>query len=297
MVDEVHGDLASNRRIWNEQFRRITPGPLAERVRDPRAWLASEDRATSFRALMPPDVVDRLDGSRVLELGAGASGLSLVMAQLGASVVALDIAEESARLNAEAASLLGITDRLRPVAGDLVAVLAATPPGSFDVIVCQAFWHHLTHELEEQYLPMVARVLATDGEVRSFEPAVNSRLLDRLRWTIPVKGRPSMLQRERFRAWLEQDAHPERDNSARHFRRVGERHFRTVEITSYGGIERLHRFAARGVSRRPGLRRALVAVDAMVPSRLQDVIARSQLIVHRDPIGTSGAAERASTPS
>ena len=83
--------------------------------------------------------------------------------------------------------------------------------------------------------------LKPDGGARFVEPAVNNLILDKLRWMIPVPGRPSSLNIKKFKEWQINDPHPIRDNSGKHYKVLGHTNFKEVRIQSLGSIERFHR--------------------------------------------------------
>src|SRR5690606_22241227 len=94
------------------------------------------------------------------------------------------------------------------------------PSSYFDFIVGKAFLHHLSLPIEKKFIKETARLLKCDGEARFFEPAVNSKLLDEIRWHIPVNNRPSKFRKNSFKKWREEDPHPERTFSSGHWKKV-----------------------------------------------------------------------------
>lgn len=269
-----------NRAHYDLVFQATDRDQLLDKVRNFDAFL---DEATvtdtSWVGLYVGNFRHNLRGRRILELGAGDGLNALIMAALGADVVAVDIAAESARVIRDVASRIRLSGEVEALTGDLADMDFAS--GGFDYVVGKAFLHHLTHEQEDAYLRAVSKVLRPYGEARFFEPAQNSEALDWLRWTIPVPGRPSSLNRGAFREWRARDPHPERDNSSAHYRRVAERYFRDVEILPLGGIERLHRVLPRLGNR--AFRRLAFRLEAAVPRPIQLRIARSQTLLLRQP--------------
>src|SRR5690606_36048904 len=109
---------------------------------------------------------------------------------------------------------------------------------SFDFVIGKAFLHHLSLPVEKEFLKEAGRLLKPNGEARFFEPAVNSKILDFIRWYIPVKDRPSKLDREAFKKWTEMDPHPDRSFSSKHWMKVGKEIFEEVSIIPIGTLER-----------------------------------------------------------
>lgn len=274
-------NLEVNREHFDERYREVDVERIVRRVRDHQAFLADATATdTSWLGLYGDGFATRLAGRRVLELGAGDGLNALVMSALGAHVVAVDISSGTARIIEAAQAQLAPDRPVEAVTGDLVEL--ALPGGSFDFVVGKSFLHHLTHEQEDRYLAEVARLVADDGEARFSEPAVNSRLLDQVRWLVPVPGRPSRLQRRKFDAWRRDDPHPDRDDSSRHHRAAGARWFEHVEVVPHSGLERLHRLLPEG-ERNRRFRRFAHRVEARLPGRVAEWAARAQRIVLTRP--------------
>ncbi|HEX2205520.1 MAG TPA: class I SAM-dependent methyltransferase [Longimicrobium sp.] len=282
--------LEQNRTHYQDVYARVRAGDV---VRAARAKAASLDRViqvhTSWAGLYMGGFQHRLDGARVLELGAGDGVNALVMASLGARVVAIDIAEASAALVEEAARGLGVEDRVQALTGDFAVM--KLPPGSFDFVVGKAFLHHLDPEQEGRYLRKAAEVLRPEGEARFLEPACNSLVLDRLRTLVPVPGRPSALARRAYAEWLANDPHPVRDNSSWHYLEAARRYFGHVEATPLGALERFHRLLPRGRMNH-AFRRWALRAERRFPAPVRLVLARSQTLVFREPLAARSAGPR-----
>jgi 2-polyprenyl-3-methyl-5-hydroxy-6-metoxy-1,4-benzoquinol methylase len=273
-------NLEKNREHYDASYSQVDVPKLAEKVRDPRAFVAQARWTGSWFGMFFGGFDQRVRGKRVLELGCGLGLNALALAGLGAAeVVAVDIAAQSELIISQVAALLNL-ENIRAVTGDFTRLLF--PAQSYDFVVAKSFVHHLTHDLEEQYVAKVAKLLKPDGEVRWVEPAVNSLWLDRLRWLVPVPGRPSILARKAFAAWKARDPHPVRDNSAAHYQRVGEKYFYEVEITPYGSIDRLHRLMPRGRFH-DAFRRWAHRIETRLPMGFRRFAARVNIIVYRRP--------------
>jgi 2-polyprenyl-3-methyl-5-hydroxy-6-metoxy-1,4-benzoquinol methylase len=240
----------------------------------------------SWHGFYYQDFASALRGRRVLELGSGDGLNATVMAMLGAEVTATDVSTESVRIIEQIASRAGLT-HLRALRGSMEELRGEE--GSFDYVVGKAFLHHLPHPVEASCLEQAARLLRPTGEARFFEPAVNSALLDRVRWIVPVPGRPSALSRRAFKRWKAEDPHPERDNSSDHYSAVGGLFFREVHIVPMGSLERFYRLMPRSRLQRR-YRQWSHRLDERLPMWLRWKAARSQLIVFRRPMGRPGEA-------
>jgi SAM-dependent methyltransferase len=202
------------------------------------------------------------------------------MAALGAEVTANDIAEKSGEIVAKINASGLLENPIHFVQGDFLK--AEFPAATFDLVVGKAFVHHLTHEQEAAFYKKIAQLLKPDGEVRFVEPAVNSKLLDALRWMVPVPGRPSSLQTKKFAKWKANDPHPERDNSSKHYKKLGLKFFNDVEIIPVGAIERFHRLFPRSKNNR-AFRRKAYLWEEKLPLGIQRYFARAQTIIYRGP--------------
>ena len=158
---------------------------------------------TSWFALYQKDFRTNIKGKKVLEMGCGDCVNAAVMAALGAEVYANDIADSSGEIVEALNEAYKFETPIRFVSGDFLK--NELPSKSFDFAVGKAFLHHLELPVEEKFLKETARLLKEDGEARFFEPAVNSKLLDELRWYIPVKGRPSKFYKAEFSEWKKSD--------------------------------------------------------------------------------------------
>jgi SAM-dependent methyltransferase len=273
-------NLRRNREHYDSEYTRINAEALVAKVRRLNAFFDDATKTdTSWHGFYHGGFRDRIAKKRVLELGCGDGLNALVMAAFGADVVAIDLSIETERILKEAASKLHIAN-VQVFVGDFAAI--PFEPRSFDFVVGKAFLHHLTHELEDRYLSKAAQLMKPVGEARFFEPATNSAFLDKLRWTIPVPGRHSILNKRRFLEWKEHDPHPARDNSSDHFRRVGKKYFNEVSIVPVGSIERFCRIMPQGSFNRR-LRRWAHRVEVRLPMWFRFKAARSQLIVFGHP--------------
>lgn len=273
--------LRKNEEHFDQVYAGVNLDRLVEKARNVEKFLANALKVdTSWRSLYHDGFAERLNGKQVFELGSGDGLNALIMAGLGAQVVANDISSESARLINTAAARLGLKN-IKTVTGDFSKLDFS--PGSFDYVIGKAFLHHLTPETEAEYLPKVAQLLKPDGEARFFEPAMNSAWLDQLRWMIPVPKRPSKLSKVAFAEWKRNDPHPERDNSSAHFIRLGQSLFSEVRIVPIGSLERFCRLIPTGNSLRRAYRARAYQVEATLPNWFQFKAARAQLIVYRAP--------------
>ena len=269
---------ATNQRHYEEKYSTLDPSGLIERARDLTFFHEAIHAHTSWFGLYLDGFQKQVANKTVLELGAGDGLNALLMARLGAKVIAIEISQSAVDNLSRAADTLGL--EVTALCGDLLEMDLPT----VDYVVGKAFLHHLTHETEDRVLRKAAASLDPSGEARFFEPAVNSRMLDTLRWMVPVTGRPSSLRRVKFAKWKQNDPHPDRDNSSSHYAEAAAKHFGKVRIVPLGGIERFRRLAGH---RRWGLafgRSALAFERRFVPEGIHRHFARCQLIVMSAPL-------------
>ncbi len=234
---------------------------------------------TSWFGLYQNNFRKKIKGKKVLEMGCGDCTNAAVMAALGAEVYANDIASASGEIVRKLNENYSFKHPIIFVDGDFLENNLTSQ--SFDFVVGKAFLHHLTIPTEKLFLKETARLLKADGEARFFEPAVNNKILDEIRWHIPVRGRPSKFNTKAFKLWKENDPHPDRSFSSKHFKKVGEKYFKEVEIISFGTLERFSRILS--ISKfRIRYRRWAFKIEKYLPEFVNDSFARSQLIIYKN---------------
>jgi ubiquinone/menaquinone biosynthesis C-methylase UbiE len=272
-------NLEKNKHHYDFVYGNTQVQRIIDRARNYDAFLDDALKTdTSWHGMYQNNFRNCLMGKKVLELGAGDGMNSVIMALLGAEVIATDISDGTMIIIEEVNNQVGTEIQTR--IGDLNSLQFQEE--SFDFVIGKAFLHHLTHNLERDYLCKTAKLLKKEGEARFFEPAVNSKLLDTIRWMVPVPGRSSSLMRSSFQAWKEKDPHPIRDNSSEHFQRVGSLYFSEIQIVLIGSIERLCRLLPAGNFNRR-FRRWAHRLEPLLPGWFRYFAARSQLIVYRRP--------------
>ena len=279
-VDYSTETLARNEEHYDEKYKSVNVDCVVRIVKNLESFLEDAIKTdTSWHGLYQNDFAKHIVGKKVFEIGCGDGLNAIIMAKLGAEVVANDISSESGRIILQAAKTLGLNN-IKPLTGDFASI--SMDSHQFDIVVGKAFLHHLTHEVEDQYMSKIQRILKPGGESRFFEPAVNSLWLDNLRWMIPVSGRPSSLSRKAFAAWKATDPHPIRDNSSSHYLMLGEKYFEDVSVQPIGSIERLCRLLPKGQLNRR-YRRWAHRMERRLPMFFRAFAARSQSIIFRNP--------------
>jgi 2-polyprenyl-3-methyl-5-hydroxy-6-metoxy-1,4-benzoquinol methylase len=230
-----------NRKAFTESYATEEPERIISNVRRGADFL-TESRAmwVGDKCFWYGELVDRLPGARVLEIGCGTGASSLMMAQLGAAqVTSLEINDTTKPMLEHMASTMGFADRIEVRIGDVLTM--DLEPGSYDLVVCQSVLHHVVTSQEDEFIARTAELLAPSGMTRISDPSVNSKTLDAIRWAIPTAWRPSSFQKEKFAAWRAQDEHPVRDNSTNHVAALLTKHYGRVDSMTAGVTARLHR--------------------------------------------------------
>jgi len=235
---------------------------------------------TSWFGLYQNNFREKIKGKKVLEMGCGDCTNAAVMAALGAEVYANDIASASGEIVRKLNENYNFKYPIKFVEGDFLNNRLTSQ--SFDFIIGKAFLHHLTIPKEQLFLKETARLLKLDGEARFFEPAVNNKVLDQIRWLIPVKNRPSKLQLKAFKKWKEEDPHPDRTYGSRHFEKAGEELFQRIQIIPVGTLERFNKFVTRKTLN-IRFRRWALKNEKRIPDPLNLALTRSQLIIYTNP--------------
>jgi SAM-dependent methyltransferase len=278
MNPSVEDFVQVNRDYYNNLYSGVAVSECVRQVSDLDNFVRMKRNNTAFLGLYFDRFEARLPGRRVIEFGFGDGVNALFMAQLGAAVWAVEISEEACRNLAEAARRLGV--EVHVLCGDFREL--DLPEA--DLVVGQGILHHLDHSLENELLSRVASLLRPGaGTARFVEPAVNSRTLNSLRWAVPLRDRPSCLQRKAFQQWQSADPHPPRHNSTRHFVEAGRQHFSQVEVTPIGGLERFRRLISHHGRNHAFAEWALGFERRHLPRWLHLPLARSQVITYSGP--------------
>ncbi len=232
---------------------------------------------TSWVGLYYNNFKDKLKGKKILEVGCGDCLNSAIMASLGAEVYSNDISSVSGDIIQSLNQHCNFKYQIKFINGDITK--SELQSDFFDIVIGKALIHHLTHEQELNLMRFAFKILKKDGMLRYFEPAINNKFIDNIRWALPISGRPSSLQKQAFAKWKANDPHPERDNSSKHYRQMGEDFFDTIVIIPIGTLERFHKFMPKGNLNRK-YRRLAFKLERLLPHYINSSFARSQLIVY-----------------
>ena len=125
-----------NKLHYDERYKVTDVDRLVATVEQMPAWLADQvSTHNSWRSFYHGGLADRLAGARVLELGAGDGLNALVMASLGAHVVATDISEMTPKLVHAARERLDLAGSIEGHGGPIADWADMIEPRSFDFVV------------------------------------------------------------------------------------------------------------------------------------------------------------------
>ncbi|WP_298556285.1 class I SAM-dependent methyltransferase [uncultured Algibacter sp.] len=280
---ESISNINKNRDFYDNKYKSVNVSGLIKTLNNLDAFL--KDATTtdiSWVGMYINNFKDTVKGKKIMELGCGNCANVAVLAALGAQVVANDISDYSGDI-IEALNLnYKFEYDITFLKGDFTGHDLSKQ--SLDMVIGKAFLHHLTLEHELEVVKKISQVLKPDGEVRFFEPAINSTFLDTLRWAVPMDDRPSKLFNPRaFKKWEDLDPHPHRDNSSKHFKSLGQQFFSNVEIIPLGVFERFYRILPFSTKTLRKYRRVALRLEKYMPKFIQYFGARSQTIIYKTP--------------
>lgn len=123
-------------------------------------------------------------GKRVLMPGAGTAYEGVALAQRGARVTAMDIAEKYLHLAYVRASKNNVLNQMEFVVGDATNI--PFPDNTFDIVFAHAILHHLPLE---DFKVQLLRVLKKRGKFLFSEPFGENKVLEFIRNSVPYHGK------------------------------------------------------------------------------------------------------------
>ena len=274
-MNSSNKNILKNRKHYDKIYSQVNTKHILNKIENLEHFMNDATQTdTSWVGLYHGRFQNKLKGKKILELGCGDCSNAAVMAAFGAEVYANDISQKSGEIIKKLNENYEFEFKITFIEGDFLK--SEITDNFYDIIIGKAFVHHLTHEQEVQFTEKIVSILKPKGIVRYFEPAVNNKFLDSLRWLIPVPGRPSKIQKKKFEKWKINDPHPERDNSSKHYEKIGKEYFKETKIVPFGSIERFHRILPKKYSRK--FRRLAFRLEKKLPNSVNLLLARSHLI-------------------
>jgi ubiquinone/menaquinone biosynthesis C-methylase UbiE len=174
----MEGVIERERQFWNacgrehcpfggEDVAQVRPGDLYDRS---MPWLPYLGLPAFNQCLL--ETVGDLRGKRVLDLGTGTGFLAVLMAQRGAQVVGVDVAEGQLEVAAQRARISGVQEAV--TFRQMGAESLEFPDASFDAVVGSFVLHHTDLRTASRE---VYRVLAPGGVGAFIETSGRNRLL------------------------------------------------------------------------------------------------------------------------
>jgi 2-polyprenyl-3-methyl-5-hydroxy-6-metoxy-1,4-benzoquinol methylase len=117
--------------------------------------------------------LDGLRQKKILSIGGGVDRLAIHLADLGNTVITVDISAVAATLTRELARKRGVADRVAVVVGNCEEICFSN---RFDVILCKRALHHMAIRV---VVPAACKVLRDGGLFLAEEPIC---FLDLIRW-------------------------------------------------------------------------------------------------------------------
>lgn len=140
-----------NQDHYNKRYAGVSIDGIARKLNNLETFLKDATTIdTSWVAMFRGDFKNQLAGKKVLDLCCGDCTLSAVMAGLGATVTANDIAEKSGEIIEKINTAQLTPTPIAFIHGDFLK--QDFPANSFDMVVGKAFVHHLTHEQEAAFI-------------------------------------------------------------------------------------------------------------------------------------------------
>jgi len=280
---DIQSNINKNKSHYDVKYQQINVSSILSILNNLEQYLeAAINSDISWVGMYANGFKERIKGKTILELGCGDCVNVAIMAALGARVIANDISDQSGEIVTALNQSCNFKYDITFINGDFTQ--SNLEEASLDFVVGKAFLHHLTLNHEHEILEGIVRVLRTDGEARFFEPAINSKVLDELLWAMPMNDRPSKwLQPKAFKQWEDNDLHPERDNSSKHFETVGKTFFNCMQIIPLGIFERFNRMLPLKGKRKGKFKRLALKFEKILPQSVRRFGARSQVIIYKNP--------------
>ncbi len=277
-------NIEKNRLHYDKHYAEIDIRKILKIVDDVEVYLDEVTVIdTSWVCMYSGGFRRQLKGKKILELGCGNCHNVAVMAALGAEVFANDISDKCGDIIEALNKKANFNYPIKYIKGDFLKIEKLS--SNFDLVIGKAFLHHLTHEQERAFIKKIVTCLKPEGGARFVEPAVNNLFLDKLRWMVPVPGRPSSLCVKKFKRWQDKDPHPVRNNSSKHYRVLGNECFEKIIIEPLGSLERFHRFFPNAKWNRK-FRFYAFKVEKLLPKYIKSELARTQTIIYKFPFKT-----------
>lgn len=221
--------------------------------------------------------MSKIEKKRILDFGSGRGEFSVALAKLGGIVTGIDIGEDLIELAKRVATVNNVKCEFFVSSIDKLQF----EDNTFDFVVGNDILHHLPINGVVESLNEAYRVLKPRGMALFTEPIENSKIFNYIQNLFPVgkpntpQYRPSILQRVRFKAYLEEAD----DRTLSNIELTDAKGcFREIEFRYYGLLIRLMRLFPN-----PKLRELLNTIDFFLTHKHSPIKKLSQqvLVIYR----------------
>jgi len=143
-------------------------------------------------------IISPIKNKKILELGSGRGELSVALAKLGGIVTGVDIGKNLVELSKKIAEINNI--KCKFITGNIRKLPFNN--NCFDFIIGTAILHHLSDKGIVDSLNEAYRVLKLDGKAIFIEPIENNKIFNFVQNLFPIKDRPSILNRKKWKKYL-----------------------------------------------------------------------------------------------
>ena len=178
-------------------------------------------------------------GKKILEIGCSSGWLSVFLAKQGAIVTGIDIGENLILAAKELAKINNVDCSFKVCSAADIKL-----DETYDVIIGSAVLHHISEESVVKSFGEFYRLLKKDGIAIFTEPVENSKSFEILQNLMPIPGRPSIIQRNKWKTYLK--SLDDRPMSNLEFINAGKvNKFRSTKLYAHGLIIRLSKILGK----------------------------------------------------
>jgi 2-polyprenyl-3-methyl-5-hydroxy-6-metoxy-1,4-benzoquinol methylase len=127
---------------------------------------------------------ERWSGKRVLEVGCGIGTDSINFARAGAELTAVELSDESLRIAAQRADVMGVADRIRFIQANAEELTTALDPEPYDLVYSFGVIHHTPHP--DRALAEMRALTAPGGTLKLM---IYHRRSWKVFWIVAAEGR------------------------------------------------------------------------------------------------------------
>lgn len=260
---EINNAVDKDQNRWNDLKGRVNLEAIkncsGKFVIDPGNF--SKEKIDLIKEIFP------IKNKKILDFGSGRGEFSVALAKLGGIVIGIDVGEDLIELSKQIAKINNVKCDF------IVGNIRRLPfeDNVFDFVIGTAILHHLSKQGVVDSLSEAYRVLKPGGRALFIEPIENSKLFNFIQNLFPVGKRPSILNKRKWKDYLESvDDRPLSNNELMSARGS----FASAEFKYYGLLVRLFRLFPN-----KKFRSFLEAVDSFLTHKYSPLRMLSQQIL------------------